>query len=190
MAENEVLAATEQTPAEPKKALKLPAFGKGAKGPNAPKPKSPRAYLPVLVEFSFTFSVVFLILVFLTLTVVSVLSRTPLLEYVLRTSVSMVVLGGLLVLFSRQVSTGMMSIGLADWEAAQKRKKEDVEKEESEAESQKEKKKARARELEVATSLEKTVAKTNLQEAEKAASARHAAEDENPDWAGRPGLFD
>lgn len=76
--------------------------------------------LPVLVEFIFTFSVIFLILVFLLMTTISWLTGATLLDFILRTSVSMLVQGSLLLLISRQVSMSVLSDKLAGQEEAQK----------------------------------------------------------------------
>ena len=55
-------------------------------------------FLPVLVEFSYTFSVIILILLFLTVVSVSVLTGTKLIDIFFRTTVSMLVVGGLLLM--------------------------------------------------------------------------------------------
>jgi hypothetical protein len=73
-------------------------------------------YLPVLVEFTFTSSVIILILMFLVITVVSWRTGASLLDFVLRTGIAMGVLGGLLMVVSRQVSTGVLNANLAEIE--------------------------------------------------------------------------
>jgi hypothetical protein len=88
---------------------------KKAKQPKQPK-RDDGMYLPVLVEFTFTSSVIFLILVFLAMAAVSWLTGTSLLDFVLRTSAAMGVLGSLLMVVSRQVSTGVLNASLAERE--------------------------------------------------------------------------
>jgi len=80
------------------------------------KKKDDGIYLPVLVEFTFTSAVIFLILVFLAMVLVSWFTGTPLLDFVLRTSAAMGVLGGLLIVVSRQVSTGVLNASLEELE--------------------------------------------------------------------------
>jgi hypothetical protein len=103
-----------QAPAEPLKPK--------AKPVKAPKKKKEADdfTLPVLVEFFFTFSVIFLILVFLLMTTISWLTGATLLDFILRTSVSMLVQGSLLLLLSRQVSMSVLNDKLAEQEEAQK----------------------------------------------------------------------
>lgn len=48
-------------------------------------------FLPVLVEFTFTFSAIILVLLFLTIIGVSLLTGTKLLDIIIRTSVTMLV---------------------------------------------------------------------------------------------------
>jgi hypothetical protein len=78
-----------------------------------PVKKADGITLPVLVEFVFTFSAILLILMFLTMTVISWLTGATLLDFVLRTSVSMLVLGSLLTLISWQISMGVFSASTA-----------------------------------------------------------------------------
>lgn len=73
-------------------------------------------YLPVLVEFTFASSVIFLILVFLAMAAVSWHTGTSLLDFVLRTSIALSVLGGVLLLISQQVSVGVLSASQAEIE--------------------------------------------------------------------------
>lgn len=94
---------------------------KKVKQPKLPKqPKQPKQddglYLPVLAELTYTSSVIFLILVFLAMAVVSWLTGTGPLDFVLRTSVAMAVLGSLLLVVSRQVSAGVLSVSQAEIE--------------------------------------------------------------------------
>jgi hypothetical protein len=71
--------------------------------------KTDGVFLPVLLEFTFTFSVILLILLFLTMISVSVLTGTSLLNTVIRTSVTMLIIGSLLILISRQVSSEVLN---------------------------------------------------------------------------------
>jgi hypothetical protein len=114
MAEKAEQPTEEQTPEKPVKAdAKKPV--KKAKQPKQPK-QDDGMYLPVLVEFTFTSSVIFLTLVFLAMAAVSWLTGASLLDFVLRTSAAMGVLGGLLMVVSRQVSAGVLSASLAEIE--------------------------------------------------------------------------
>jgi len=89
-------------------------------------------FLPVLVEFTYTFSVIILILLFLSVVSVSLLTGTKLLDIVIRTSVSMTVVGSLLLMLSRQVSMDVISASILE-------KKEKEEKLEKELQSEQEK---------------------------------------------------
>ena len=89
-------------------------------------------FLPVLVEFTYTFSVIILILLFLSVVSVSILTGTKLLDIVVRTSVSMMVVGSLLLMLSRQVSMDVISASILE-------KKEKEEKLEKEMQSEQEK---------------------------------------------------
>ena len=60
-------------------------------------------FLPALVEFVFTFSAIILILLFLTVVGTLLITRATLLDIIIRTGVAMLVIGGLLMLISRQV---------------------------------------------------------------------------------------
>ena len=82
-------------------------------------------FLPVLVEFTYTFSVIILILLFLSVVSVSLLTGTKLLDIVIRTSVSMTVVGSLLLMLSRQVSMDVISASILE----KKEKEEKLEKE-------------------------------------------------------------
>jgi hypothetical protein len=81
--------------------------------------------MPVLVEFVFTFSKVLLIMVFLVMSAVSWLNGATLLDFVLRTSVTMLVLGGLLMLLTQQISTGVLTTSLAELEEEKNDEKSD-----------------------------------------------------------------
>jgi hypothetical protein len=95
------IAKPEKTEAKPDKATKK-------------NKESDGFHLPVLVEFTFTFSIAFLVFVFLAMAAVSWITGTTLKDFVLRTSASMLVLGGLLMTVSRQVSSGVLNARLTE----------------------------------------------------------------------------
>ncbi len=64
------------------------------------------SYLPPLLEFAFSFSSVFVVVVFLVIVTSLLLNGANPLDMVLRTGVSLLVLGGLLVLINRQIVFG------------------------------------------------------------------------------------
>lgn len=72
------------------------------------KNESDGAMLPILVEFTFTFSAVILSILFLTVTSILILSGAKLLDIVIRTSITMLVIGGLLILISQQIAQDYM----------------------------------------------------------------------------------
>ncbi|MFN8383489.1 MAG: hypothetical protein U0V02_16210 [Anaerolineales bacterium] len=65
---------------------------------------------PLLVEFTVTLSVIILVVVFLTVAGISLLTGASLSAFVFRTSISILVLGSLLMMITRQISSGMMSV--------------------------------------------------------------------------------
>ena len=65
---------------------------------------------PLLVEFTVTLSVVILVIVFLTVSAISLLTGASLSAFVLRTSISTLVLGSLLIMITRQISSGMQLV--------------------------------------------------------------------------------
>jgi hypothetical protein len=65
--------------------------------------------LPVLVELTYTVSILFLIFVSLTMMVTSFISGTNLLNLVLRTGVAILVIGSLVTVISSQISSGMLA---------------------------------------------------------------------------------
>lgn len=67
--------------------------------------------LPLLVEFTITVCAIILVVTFFTITGVSLLTGKNLLAFVLRTSISTLVIGGLLTLIARQVMKGMFASG-------------------------------------------------------------------------------
>ena len=82
--------------------------------------------LPVLVEFAFTFSVILLILLFLTIIIISLLTGTKLFDIVIRTGVTMLVIGGLLVFISRQLFLGVSNARFEYEESDQQQYEEEV----------------------------------------------------------------
>lgn len=64
--------------------------------------------LPVLVEFMYTISILLLIIMALAVIVISILNGASLLTLVLRTSVTIFVMGGLLIFISSQVASGLL----------------------------------------------------------------------------------
>ncbi len=118
------MAEIEKIPEQPAPAKPVP-----AKPVKEKKKKivSDGVFLPVLVEFTYTFSVIILILLFLTVLGVSILTGTKLLDIVIRTSVSMMVVGSLLLMISRQVSMDVISASIVE----KKEKEEKNEKEEN-----------------------------------------------------------
>jgi hypothetical protein len=83
------------------------------------KKKKEDVRLPLLVEFTITLCVIVLVIVFLALVVMSVLKGSTLLDFVIRTSISILIIGSLLTLISRQISSGMLDA------TAEKRKSSD-----------------------------------------------------------------
>jgi hypothetical protein len=77
-----------------------------------PKKEVDNSTLPFLIEFIFTTAVIFLSLVFFTVVGISLFTGATLLDFILRAGVSTLVIGTLLVLIVRQISTGALSAGL------------------------------------------------------------------------------
>lgn len=73
----------------------------------AKKKEKDVAHAPLLVEFTITTSVIILVVVFFTIVAISVLTGATLLDFVVRTSISILVIGILLLLIVRQISSGM-----------------------------------------------------------------------------------
>ncbi len=80
-------------------------------GKQADKPKKEKddSHPPVLVEFTVTLSVILLVVVFFIIVGISLLNGSNLLDFVIRTSVSILVLGSLLLTITRQIVFGMSS---------------------------------------------------------------------------------
>ncbi|MBK6791020.1 MAG: hypothetical protein IPG80_00450 [Anaerolineales bacterium] len=99
MAENELPLERQDPAKNAKKAKKV-------EKPKAKKEKN-TAHAPLLVEFTVTLSVVILVIVFFTIVSVSLVTGTSLIDFVVRTSISLLILGGLLFLIAHQVASGM-----------------------------------------------------------------------------------
>jgi|SRR5215208_4011586 len=84
--------------------------------------------LPVLVEFTYTASILLLIVLALTVVVNSLLTGATLLALVLRTSVAILVMGGLLAVISSQVSSGLLFSSRVEKEEYEKKQAEELEK--------------------------------------------------------------
>ena len=102
-----------ETPAKPRKEKK--------------KTQADDIQLPVLVELTYSISIILLIFVGLAVIVVSVLTGASLLNIILRTSASMLSMGSLVVLIFHQVSTGVLQASLVEQEEAQKAHSEESE---------------------------------------------------------------
>ena len=72
--------------------------------------------LPVLVEFTYTVSLLILLVLGLTIAVTSFLNGVSLFAVVFRTGVAMLVIGSLLMLIASQVSSGMLFSSLVEQE--------------------------------------------------------------------------
>lgn len=72
------------------------------------KKKKEDVRLPLLVEFTITLCVIILVIVFLTIVVMSALKGSTLLDFVMRTSISILIIGILLTLIARQISSSML----------------------------------------------------------------------------------
>jgi hypothetical protein len=88
-------------------------------------------FLPVLVEFSFAFSAVILAIVFFAVVGVSVLTGATLLDIVLRTSVTILVIGSLLILITRQISQDVLNDAILE-----KKEKEEEQRQPQQAQSE------------------------------------------------------
>ena len=96
MADKEV-SLDQQAPAEDKK--------------RADTSKKDEVHPPLLIEFMVTLSAIVLVVVFLVIVGISLVTRATLLDFVIRTSISILIIGGLLVIITRQISSGMSAAG-------------------------------------------------------------------------------
>jgi len=81
--------------------------------------------LPVLVEFTYTISVLLLLFLGLTVIVISFISGASLLNLVLRTGVAIVVMGALLMLISSQISSGVLNASMVEQEELNKKQSDE-----------------------------------------------------------------
>jgi hypothetical protein len=114
-----------EKPPAPKTPAKPPKEKKEKKKKEKKKPPVDDMQLPVLVELTYTVSVLLFIFVGLTVMIVSVLTGSSLLNLVLRTSASLLALGCLLVIIYYQVSSGVLQASLVEQEEAQKAQAEE-----------------------------------------------------------------
>ena len=83
--------------------------------------------LPVLVEFTYTISVMLLVFVGLAVIIISFFTGASLLHLVLRTSAAMLAMGCLLMVIFQQVSSGVLQASLVEQEEVQTTKTEKAE---------------------------------------------------------------
>lgn len=81
-------------------------------------------YLPVLVELTFTLSAILIVVVFLTVVGISIYNGASLFDMVIRTGVSLLVLGMLIIPLVRQIAIGVMTPGSAKEEPMNKHTEE------------------------------------------------------------------
>jgi flagellar biosynthesis component FlhA len=110
-----------QVPASPGKSASKP-----PKAPKVPKTKkvSEKEQLPALVEFTYTISVIVVILVSLIVAVIGLVTGLSLRDLVIRTGVTTLVIGGLLMLISWQISAGVLKASLAERAEEEEKEKE------------------------------------------------------------------
>ncbi len=109
---------------------------KSAKAASTSRPEtknmaSDDLHLPVLVEFAYTSSALLVIIASLLVVIISIVTKATLLDLVIRTAVTILVIGGLLTLVSWQVSAGVLQASLAEQKEAIEKEKEDREKKEA-----------------------------------------------------------
>jgi len=109
------------TPEAPKKAKKKPVK------PKKEKKDVNSVQLPVLVEFTYTISILILIVLALTIIVISFISGASLFMLVLRTGVTIFVMGSLLILISSQVASGLLFSSKVEQEEYEKKQAEETE---------------------------------------------------------------
>jgi hypothetical protein len=106
VAENEITL-DKQEPAKVEKKAEKPKKVKPVKV--KPKKETDNIILPVLVEFTVTFSVIFVVLLFFAIVGVSFVTGTTLLDFVVHTSISILVIGGILAIIARQIAFGVLA---------------------------------------------------------------------------------
>lgn len=110
-----------KTPDESKKSKKKPIK------PKKEKKETNGVQLPVLVEFTYTISILLLIVLALTIIVISFLHGASLFTLVLRTGVTIFVMGGLLTFISSQVASGLLFSSKVEQEEYEKKQAEEIE---------------------------------------------------------------
>ncbi len=75
-----------------------------------PKKETDGTHPPLLIEFTVMLSAILLVAVFFTIVGISLMNGSGLLDFVIRTSISILVLGSLLLIITRQISSGMSSV--------------------------------------------------------------------------------
>jgi uncharacterized membrane protein len=126
------IATDQKDPAKATKQSDKQAKADKAKADKAKKQKeNDGIQLPVLVEFMVTFSAIFLVLVFFAIVGISLITGTTLLDFVARTSVSILVIGSLLVIITRQISFGMLKSSMTiDEEKSEQKQSDEQQKDE------------------------------------------------------------
>jgi hypothetical protein len=102
---------------------------------NKKKKETDSIPLPILVEFTYTSSAIILILLFLTMIGISLLTNATLLDTIIRTTVTMLVIGGLLIFLSRQISSGVVTAIFFREEKSEQRQSKEMVHEELENQS-------------------------------------------------------
>ena len=108
-------------------ALETPAKPRKEKKREKKKPQPDDVQLPVLVELTYSVSVLLLIFVGLAVIIVSDLTGASVLNIILRTSAAMLAMGSLVVLIFHQISSGVLQASLVEQEEAQKAQSEESE---------------------------------------------------------------
>ena len=79
--------------------------------------------LPVLVEFAYSISAIVVILASLIVAIISIVKGASLIDLVMRTSITILVIGSLLMLVSWQISAGVLKASLTELEEKQELEK-------------------------------------------------------------------
>lgn len=113
------------------------AEAKPAEKPKPAKPKKEKKQpskvrLPFLLELTYTVSTLILIFLALAVIITSMFAGVSLFTIVLRTSVAVLAVGGLLILISSQISSGLLFAIKIEQEEAEKKREEELRKREEE----------------------------------------------------------
>jgi hypothetical protein len=84
------------------------------------KKESDGVRLPVLIEFTYTIAMLLLLFLGLTVIVTALLSGASLLTLIIRTGVTLLLMGGLVMLIFSQISSGMLFASLVELDEQQK----------------------------------------------------------------------